>query len=92
MANRPRIRIRCAICDKPVDEVVVWENPEDMSREFRVRCHGDKDSMKLTWDFMDGLTPDERRWLGQSEGVAFATKRIAAPETNRPAPADAGRG
>ncbi|BAU93340.1 hypothetical protein MPPM_4735 [Methylorubrum populi] len=77
--TRLRMRIRCAVCDKPVDEWTMWENPADMSRGIKVRCHGEEDSMKMTWGFLADLTPDERRRLEQSEGVAFATKRLPRP-------------
>lgn len=66
-------RIRCAICDKPVDEVI--EMYDDFSGEWRlkVRCHGDTDYMAVPLFKMTTQQIDQMK--GQ-EGVAFSVGRI----------------
>ncbi len=66
-------RIRCAICDKPVDEVIEWY--DDLSCEWRlkVRCHGDTDYMAVP---LFKLSIEQIDQMKGQEGVAFTVRRI----------------
>ena len=66
-------RIRCAICDKPVDEVIEWY--DDLSCEWRlkVRCHGDTDYMAVP---LFKLSPEQIDQMKGQEVVAFTVRRI----------------
>lgn len=66
-------RIRCAICDKPVDEV--FEMYDDMNCKWwlKVRCHGDADVMAVP---LFKLTPEQVNEMRNQEGVAFSVNRI----------------
>ena len=75
------MRIRCAICNKPVDRWATWADPATDTHVIRAFCHGDRDEMRVTAGFLYSLNRDERKRLQNSEGVAFATKRIAAQGT-----------
>lgn len=69
--------IRCAVCDKPVDEVI--EMYDEASREWRlkVHCHGDTDYMAVP---IYKLTPQQVDQINNQEGVAFSVKRILREE------------
>lgn len=66
-------RIRCSICEKPVDEVI--EMYDELSCEWRlkVRCHGDTDVMAVP---LFKLTAQQIDQMKDQEGVAFTVKRI----------------
>lgn len=68
-------RIRCAICEKPVDEVI--EMYDELSCEWRlkVRCHGETDYMAVQ---LFKFTPEQLAQMKDQEGVAFSVKRISA--------------
>ena len=72
------MKIRCAICQKSVDEIVTWHDEARRRWIVEVTCHGEEDTMVMDFGFVAGLNRDERTQLERSEGVAFATKRIAA--------------
>jgi hypothetical protein len=40
--------IRCARCDKPVDEIWTTYDPWTRVTRFVVRCHGQRDTCELT--------------------------------------------
>lgn len=69
MSTAPRIR--CAICQKPVDRLE-W-GTEEFGRWLIVRayCHGDVDTMHL-----DAWQMQNMREIDLQDGVAFETKRI----------------
>ncbi len=72
------LRIRCAICDKPVDRVEQWRRDYSATTEIVVYCHDYVDRMSLSdYDLMH-LSRDELRQFERSEGVAFTTKRIVS--------------
>jgi hypothetical protein len=74
---RPEMpRIRCAKCDKLVDQVNWYYDECRQATKITVWCHGEKDSMALTPEFLFRLTPDERRQLQASEGVAFVSRGV----------------
>jgi hypothetical protein len=70
------IRIRCAICDRPVSSITIWREPEGSRVKIVAKCHGDSDEMVLTDNFLASLDRNEAIALAASEGVAFATRRI----------------
>jgi hypothetical protein len=71
--NTPRIR--CAICQKPVDAIEWLDDYTTRDRVIRVRCHGDTDEMRLPADLLIKL---HRANALPSEGEAFTTQRITA--------------
>lgn len=75
MSSQPKQlpRIRCAICDKLVDEVI--EMYDELSCEWRlkVRCHGDADYMAVP---LFKLSPEQIDQMKGQEGGAFSVKRI----------------
>jgi hypothetical protein len=75
MLTKHFLRIRCAICDKMVDEVV--EMFDDRTREvnLKVCCHGDTDYMQIPSDMIIPMYIDQ---LKNQEGIAFSVKRIGA--------------
>jgi len=79
MSEHPSFRIRCAICDRPVERWECWEDPRTMSQKLVVYCHGDKDAMSLSFRDMAEMGPGELRRMAASEGVAFTTKRLPTP-------------
>lgn len=70
------VRIRCAICDKPVDKWTVWNNALDHSRTIEVECHGDKDTMVIRDVDLLNLSLAQLTELENQEGVAFQDKRL----------------
>lgn len=72
------MRIRCAICDKPVNRWEHWRNEEHMMQTIKVYCHGDTDSMKLSDFDLAHMTREQRSQLENQEGVAFTTKRLTS--------------
>lgn len=67
--------IRCALCDRPVDEIEVWRDEYYRCLFITVHCHGDRDEMQIP----DSIEYEFRavEQIMNQEGVAFATKRIA---------------
>ncbi len=66
-------RIRCAICDKPVEKVEWWEEAHSREWVIRATCHGDTDRMSFV------IAAESEAMLEQiktGEGMAFTTKRI----------------
>jgi hypothetical protein len=70
------IRIRCAICDKPVDRITLSRDVAFMRTLIAVECHGDRDAMDIPETFFQHKEDVDA--LKASEGVAFATKRLVA--------------
>lgn len=72
------VRVRCAVCDKPIEKWEIEHSVMDQSRTLTVFCHGEKDAMKLTDKGLFELGPDVCRALesGKIEGVAFTTNRL----------------
>ena len=76
MNDKP-LRIRCALCGKPVDRVAIWHHPRgDVTIE--AHCHGASDSMTLRAFDIDCLDQDVIRQIQQGEGVAFSTLALPA--------------
>jgi hypothetical protein len=67
--------IRCAVCDRYVERIEWFDDLVKRDRIIRVFCHGESDEMRLD---VYRLSLDELRTIGDSEGVAFTTKRIEA--------------
>lgn len=65
------LRIRCAVCDKPVDDVLLDEDRVNFCYRIIVRCHGSRDEMIFTSS--DVIRHGEEGWeaLMGSEGLAF---------------------
>lgn len=68
-------RIRCAICDKPVDRVFEEHDHINDVWRLKVQCHGDTDEMRVQ---LFKFTPEQLAQMKDQEGVAFSVKRISA--------------
>lgn len=66
--------IMCAICEKPVDSLEWWDDKIEDERVIVAKCHGDRDAMRLSFSDLVKMT----KAFEPVEGVAFATKRVAA--------------
>lgn len=74
----PRLpSIRCAVCNRPVEEAVFEETDVFYGIRITVRCHGAKDSMLLGREFLKSLDNQEYEQLMNKGGVAFQAKEIA---------------
>ena len=71
------IRIRCAICDKPVDTISMDYSISKKTYEITVGCHGDTDTMRLDLHFIQSADRETLDGLARQEGVAFTTPRIS---------------
>jgi len=76
MADALLPRVRCAICDKPVDQVTAWNDPANSRQLLAVSCHGATETMELMVHDLCRLGPDGTRQIFEQEGVAFAAPRI----------------
>lgn len=65
----------CAVCGKPVDEVITWIDPNRDTQVFIARCHGDEERCELTPFDLVSAGPH----LRLRPGVAFKTKQLANP-------------
>lgn len=64
----------CAVCNKPVDEVIVVRSAFEPVRRFRVVCHGQSEEFEM---------PEELWEFGIVEmGKAFERKRIGHDDTD----------
>lgn len=71
------MKIRCGICNKPVDRFVVEVHEDHMSAlKVKAYCHGDKDDMLMTLEFLED-TPDLDAQLTEQEGVAFSRQMLS---------------
>ncbi len=69
-------RIRCAICDKPVDVIEVWADiAHHHDLVVEVTCHGAKDRRRISQHALAEL-PADFLW---GEGVAFDQAELPAP-------------
>lgn len=68
------MRIRCAVCDKPVERILTREDIARCRHEITVVCHGDNDTMML--DHLALIETGAEQFF-QTEGVAFQTNRIS---------------
>lgn len=64
--------IQCHQCSRPAQRASMTYSPADMTRKFKVWCHGETDECALTEDFM--AQPEFR--IGDFTAVAFTTPRI----------------
>lgn len=62
------LRIRCAVCDKPVDDWTVWDEPAQRRNRIVARCHGAEDEMTISYEDIHAVG---RNALLAQEGVAF---------------------
>ena len=69
--------IRCAICNKLVDEVLEMYHEESREWRLKVKCHGDTDHMAIP---LYELTRQQVDQIKKQEGVAFSVKRILRAE------------
>lgn len=69
-------KIRCAICDKQVDVIELWNETRNSACVIRAQCHGSSDTMTITaYDFLRlGLSGMAE--IAQLEGVAFSTQML----------------
>lgn len=68
------IRVRCAVCNKPVESMLVCDELEQGGKMIWVRCHGASDAMFLPLFALHER--DEVRQIQQQEGVAFRVARL----------------
>ncbi len=64
--------IRCAVCNKSVDRIVVAENKQDFTLSIWAYCHGERDEMRLP---LRALV-DHGKEILSSTGIAFQHNRI----------------
>lgn len=74
-------RIRCAVCNKLVDGVEIYDGPGGYTTLIDAFCHGEHDRMAITKEDFENGGPEfaamiERIIGGQQEGTAFATPLI----------------
>lgn len=79
------IRIRCAVCNKPVDHIEMTVEPGFRDQTLIVRCHGAEQSMRFTLEQMAEWSVEEREFWqrvgrGEIEGVAFNSAGLLARE------------
>lgn len=66
-------RIRCAICDKPVDRIFEEHDHINDVWRLKVQCHGDTDYMAVP---LFKLSIEQIDQIKGQEGVAFTVRRI----------------
>ena len=66
--------IRCALCDKPVDEQTVERDDARRGWCFTVKCHGAEDQCFVDYEFVASAGCD----LDQMEASAFTVRKIEA--------------
>lgn len=66
----PPLKILCAKCQKPVDQIDSWMNDWDRCWEITVHCHGETDTRRIAERdlVMDRSLPDK---IMGATGVAF---------------------
>ena len=69
-------RIRCAVCNKPVDVIEEWTDVCNSTQIIEVTCHGQKDRMVIPEYLLFELTRDQLQSLQTQEGVAFSKPMI----------------
>lgn len=72
----PTLRIRCAICDKPVDRVTVMPGVYRSAFTIEAECHGETDRMEVTQIDAINLGPDGIKQLQKQEGIAFLNAKL----------------
>lgn len=81
LSPRPKLpRIKCAICQKPVDSVKAWKDHQYDVLVIVVTCHGDTDRMEIDFHLTNQKTLQS---IQESEGVAFTGKRIEVTHDQR---------
>ena len=66
----------CAVCQKPVDKLVSWYEPEKRWTMYEVQCHGEYERTPLTQEQFALL--DSIRF-----GAAFTSQNLTAHELAR---------
>lgn len=69
-------RIRCAVCNKPVDTIEEWSDYKNSVWVIEVTCHGQKERMVLPEYFLAEMPFDLLKNIRESEGVAFSKPMI----------------
>lgn len=85
--QRNQIAVRCAVCNKPVDEVLVSQNYYMDAVTVEARCHGDKDTCLIPEMLLADLDKAAMEQMLQT-GVAFAnrlTKQLYVKDMNNAA-------
>lgn len=80
----PLPRVRCALCDKLVERVVVSYEVATMCHVISVKCHGDSESMRMEDYLLADLGVDVKRQILSQEGVAFGARRLPPARFNAP--------
>lgn len=74
-------RITCAVCRRPVERTVWWDDPCNDRRVLRVHCHGATEEMRLD---MLRVSMDTLKALESAQGVAFAAPTLNPPTQGLP--------
>lgn len=70
------IVIRCALCDRPVQRVTTYQDPQTGIWTIRVQCHGEAERMELTQSMLlHDFGPD----VAVIEAVAFRETACLSP-------------
>lgn len=72
----------CDICDRPVDKLVQYEEPDTRAIVLRAHCHGEMDEMRLTPYDLVKMTRDQLDQMNEGVGRAFTTKPTLPLMTN----------
>lgn len=64
------LKIRCAVCQRPIERVEMFYSPELQIHVLTAFCHGEKDDMKVRAQDMIEV-PNFVDQLFSQEGVAF---------------------
>jgi hypothetical protein len=64
--------IMCAVCEKPVEKIIVHQDTESNTYHYEVCCHGETDSVSITRQEMAEMTvPPEPSYafIGQPKRI-----------------------
>lgn len=68
VAPAPGLRVRCAVCEGPVEKWESWQENDTGDVVIRVHCHGETEEMRV---LAAQMTSDMVRTLNGQIGVAF---------------------
>lgn len=70
-------RVRCAVCNTPIERMMLKETADLMGHELVVFCHGEEDRMILSNHDLEAMGPEGVHQLHAQEGIAFVAKKFA---------------
>lgn len=65
------MKIRCAVCDKDVDEAIWFDDMQLCVKTIVARCHGHEDRMQVTHQDLVDWGRELESALAAGSGVAF---------------------